>query len=112
MSVRCPGRLRSRMAYENTRPQPSTSSCMLPHCNRFRGLTGPMIAARLGVTVMVALRDHLIRHERDLAAVGRPAGDVDGPLAAEKPAQDIDLPIGQRHPAQHDILIRRVPDDT
>ncbi len=41
------------------------------------------------------LGNHLVGHERDPPAVGRPARDVDRPLAAEEPAEHVDL-LGAR----------------
>ena len=51
------------------------------------------------------ITDPLIRHEGDLPAVGRPARDVDAPLAAEEPAQHIDLLARERQLTQADILV-------
>src|SRR5690348_202102 len=38
-----------------------------------------------------SLGNQLIRHKRDLLPIRRPAGDVDGALAAEEFAEDVDL---------------------
>src|SRR5712692_3050485 len=52
-----------------------------------------------------ALRDRLVTHEGELAAVGRPRGDVDRSLPAEQLGEHFDLPALGRDEAQHHLLI-------
>ena len=50
----------------------------------------------------------LVAHESELAAVGRPGGHVDGPLAAEEFGQHLHPAVGQRHQAQQHIFVLRM----
>src|SRR5205823_9203866 len=54
------------------------------------------------------LRNQLVGYEGDAPAIGRPARDVDGPLAAEEASQDVVLLARQGHASQHHVLVRRV----
>src|SRR5512134_1480793 len=47
----------------------------------------------------------LVRDEGDPAAVGRPAGDVDGALSAIEAGEYRYLPIGEIHKAKHDVFV-------
>lgn len=53
----------------------------------------------VGCGLVSGLREELIGDEGDLAAVGGPARNVDGSLAAEEAAEDVDLLGLQGHSA-------------